>query len=81
VLGIDRIAVTQTVNPHAGVRSDIGLCTGVASFAVLDSLSTGFRDRWEAALVDAGMYAESLTISLAITDVVRKQLRNATPLG
>jgi hypothetical protein len=36
--------VTQTIDPHAGTYSDIGLYAGVG-LAVLDTLSMGFRDR------------------------------------
>jgi membrane-associated phospholipid phosphatase len=76
---IDRIAVTQTMDPSAGTYSDIGLYAA-GGFAVLDSLSTGLGDHWEAAAVDAIMYAESLTLSLAFTDVVKIAVRRPRPI-
>jgi membrane-associated phospholipid phosphatase len=78
LLGIDRIAVTQTIDPKAGTLSDIGLY-GAAGFALLDSLSLGLRDRWDAAAVDAVMYSESLSLSLAFDDIVKIAVRRPRP--
>jgi undecaprenyl-diphosphatase len=79
LLAIDRIAVTQTIDPHAGVYSDIGLYAGVG-LAVVDTLSTAFRDRWEAGLTDGVMYAESASLTLAVDDLVKIAVRRPRPI-
>jgi undecaprenyl-diphosphatase len=79
LLGIDRIAVTQTIDPHAGTFSDIGLYAGIG-FAVADTLSSAFRDRWEAALTDGVMYAESVSLTLAVVDLVKIAVRRPRPV-
>jgi membrane-associated phospholipid phosphatase len=80
LLSFDRIAVTQTVDPHAATVSTIGL--GVAiGYAFLDPLLSGVRDGWDAALVDAMMYAESLTTTLALTDITKIAVRRPRPLA
>jgi membrane-associated phospholipid phosphatase len=78
LLSIDRIAVTQTLDPHAALYSDIGLWTSVG-FAVLDPLLSGLRDGWDAALVDAVMYGESLSLTEALTDITKIAVRRPRP--
>jgi undecaprenyl-diphosphatase len=79
LLSIDRIAVTQTIDPHAGMYSDIGLYTGIG-FAVLDTLSSAYRDSWQAALTDGVIYGESLTLTLAVDDLVKIAVRRPRPI-
>ncbi|MGA7119014.1 MAG: phosphatase PAP2 family protein [Polyangiaceae bacterium] len=79
LLGIDRIAVTQTIDPHAATYSDVGLYTGIG-LAVVDTLSTALRGRWEAGLTDFVMYAESLSLTLAIDDLVKIAVRRPRPI-
>jgi len=79
LLGIDRIAVTQTIDPHAGTYSDIGLYAGIG-LAVVDTLSTAFRDHWEAALTDGVMYGESVSLTLAVDDLVKIAVRRPRPI-
>jgi undecaprenyl-diphosphatase len=79
LLPIDRGAVTQTVDPNAGLFSDIGLGTAL-TFAALDSIASGFRDGKDAALVDAVMYAQSLSITLWVTDVTKIAVRRPRPI-
>jgi membrane-associated phospholipid phosphatase len=79
LFAIDRIAVTQTVDPNAATISDIGLY-GAVGFAALDSLLTGFHDRWESALTDTVMYTESLSLALAFTDIVKIAVRRPRPI-
>ncbi|HEY8086941.1 MAG TPA: phosphatase PAP2 family protein [Polyangiaceae bacterium] len=79
LLSIDRIAVTQTIDPHAALYSDIGLYSAVG-FAVLDSLLSSQRDGWDAALVDAVMYAESISLTEALTDVTKIAVRRPRPI-
>jgi membrane-associated phospholipid phosphatase len=79
LLSIDRIAVTQTIDPHAALYSDIGLYSSVG-FAVLDSLLSSQRDGWDAALVDAVMYAESISLTEALTDITKIAVRRPRPI-
>src|ERR1700722_9188605 len=80
LLGIDRIAVTQTIDPHASTYSNIGL--GVAlGFAALDPILSGVRDGSDAALVDGTIYAESLSLALAITDLTKIAFRRPRPIA
>jgi hypothetical protein len=79
LLGVDRIAVTQTIDPHAGTYSDIGLYAGIG-LAVVDTVSTAFRDHWEAALTDGVMYAESVSLTLAVDDLPWLTLAGGTLL-
>jgi undecaprenyl-diphosphatase len=79
LLGIDQIAVTQTLDPHAGTYSNIGLWAAVG-YAVLDPVLSGLRDGWDAGLVDAVMYAESLSLTEALTDITKIAVRRPRPL-
>jgi undecaprenyl-diphosphatase len=79
LLGIDRVAVTQTIDPHAATLSDVGLYTGIG-YAVLDSVSSAFRDSWEAALTDGVMYAEAGSVTLAVDDIVKIAVRRPRPI-
>jgi len=79
LLGFDRIAVTQTIDPNASTYSDIGL--GLAlGFAAVDPFLSAARDGWDAALVDAVMYAESLSLTLALTDATKIAVRRPRPI-
>jgi membrane-associated phospholipid phosphatase len=79
LLSIDRIAVTQTFDPNASLYSDLMLGAAVA-FAAVDPLLSGVRDGWDAALVDAVMYAESLSMTLFLTDVTKIAVRRPRPI-
>jgi undecaprenyl-diphosphatase len=79
LLPIDRSAVTQTIDKNAGTFSDVGLGVGIG-FAVLDPILSGFRDGWDAALVDGFIYAESASFALALTDVTKIAVRRPRPL-
>jgi membrane-associated phospholipid phosphatase len=79
LLSIDRSAVTQTIDPHASLYSDIGLYTTVA-FAVADPIFSGVRDGWDAALVDAVMYAETVALTETITDITKIAVRRPRPV-
>jgi undecaprenyl-diphosphatase len=79
LLPIDRGAVTQTIDPNASLFSDIGLGTAL-TFAALDPVLSGFRDGKDAALVDAVMYAESLSFTLWVTDVTKIAVRRPRPI-
>ncbi len=79
LLSFDQTAVSQTIDPNANTYSDIGLYAASA-FAVLDPLLSGLRDGWDAALVDAVMYAETLAITEALTDITKIAVRRPRPI-
>lgn len=79
LLGIDRGAVSQTVDPNASTISTVGV--GVAfGFAVIDPILTGFREHdAQSALVDAVLYAESASLSYALTNLSKVAVRRPRP--
>jgi len=79
LLSFDRWAVDQTIDSHAALYSDIGLYSAVG-FAVLDPILSGVRDGWDAALVDAVMYAETLALTETITDMTKIAVRRPRPI-
>jgi membrane-associated phospholipid phosphatase len=79
LLPIDRIAITQTIDPHAATYSNIGLYTAIG-YAVLDPVLSGFRDGTDALLVDAFMYAESGSLALTLTDITKIAVRRPRPI-
>jgi membrane-associated phospholipid phosphatase len=79
LLPIDRVAVTQTIDPHAGTYSNIGLFAAIG-FAVLDPVLSGYRDGWDALAVDAFMYAESGSLALMLTDITKIAVRRPRPI-
>jgi undecaprenyl-diphosphatase len=79
LLPIDRLAVTQRIDGSAATYSDIGLFSAVG-FAVLDPILSGFRDGWDATLVDAFMYAESGSLAFALTDLTKIAVRRPRPV-
>jgi membrane-associated phospholipid phosphatase len=79
LLPLDRLAVTQTIDPHAATYSNIGLGVAVG-FAVLDPVLSGFRDGWDALEVDAVMYAETISLAEMITDLTKVAVRRPRPI-
>ncbi len=79
VNSFDRSAITQTVNPHAGTYSNYGLWTAYA-FAILDPILSGVRDGRSAMLVDALMYAESITMTWTLTAATKIAVRRPRPI-
>jgi undecaprenyl-diphosphatase len=79
LLPFDRTAVTQTLDPNASTYSNIGLYTAVG-FAAVDPILSGLRDGRDAGLVDAVMYAESLSLTLAFTDITKIAMRRPRPI-
>ncbi len=80
LLSIDRIAVTQTIDPHADTISSVGLGLGIA-FAAVDPLLSAARDGWDAAFVDALLYGESISLTLALTDITKVAVRRPRPIA
>jgi undecaprenyl-diphosphatase len=79
LLSVDRIAVTQSLDPNADTYSTVGLYTAVG-FAVLDPLLSAYRDGWDAGLVDLVMYAETISLTSALTDITKIAVRRPRPL-
>jgi undecaprenyl-diphosphatase len=80
LLGIDRVAITQHIDPHAATYSNIGLY-GSIGFALLDPILTGFRDGREAAIVDAFVYAEAATTAWELSDLAKVAVRRPRPIA
>jgi undecaprenyl-diphosphatase len=79
LLSIDRVAVTQTIDPNAGTRSTVGVYTAYA-YAILDPILSGVRDGRRALLVDAIMYAESIALTQAFTGATKIGVRRPRPI-
>ncbi len=81
LLAIDRAAVTQRVDGNAATFSNIGL--GVAlSYAVLDPIATGFRERDAmTGLVDGVLYVETFALTMAVTNLAKVAVRRPRPLA
>jgi undecaprenyl-diphosphatase len=79
LLSIDRAALTQHVDSNAGTFSNLGLAVALG-YAVIDPIATGFRDdSAKTALVDGVLYAETLTITLAVTNLAKVAVRRPRP--
>jgi undecaprenyl-diphosphatase len=79
LLAIDKIAVTQTPDPHAGTYSNIGIFVAY-SYALIDPIMSGLRDGRRAMLVDAVLYAESIAITGAFTQATKIGVRRPRPI-
>ena len=79
LLGIDRVALDREPNESAAARANLGLFLGVG-FAVADPILSGLREKSvQTALVDAFMYAESASLTFALTDMVKIAVRRPRP--
>jgi undecaprenyl-diphosphatase len=79
LIGIDRGAISQTPDPNAGGYSNIGLGVAVA-FAFVDPVISGFREKSvQTGLVDGIMYAESMSLTFAMTNMVKMAVRRPRP--
>jgi len=79
LLSIDRVAVTQTIDPNAGGRSNWGLY-GAYAYAILDPILSGVRDGRRALLVDAIMYTEAIAIIQSLTGATKIGVRRPRPI-
>ena len=79
LISIDRAAVNNTIHPSAGTLSNVGL--GLAGlYAVLDPVFSGLREQSvQTGLVDAIMYAETVSLTLALTNIVKMAVRRPRP--
>ncbi|MEA2752632.1 MAG: hypothetical protein QOI41_6775 [Myxococcales bacterium] len=79
LISIDRGAISQTVDPNAGTYSNIGMGVAVG-FAFVDPVLSGFREKdVQTGLVDGILYAESMSLSFATTDLVKMAVRRPRP--
>jgi len=79
LIGIDRGAVSQTPDPNASTYSNAGLVAAVG-FAFVDPVLSGFREKSvQTGLADGIMYAESMSITFATTDLVKMAVRRPRP--
>jgi hypothetical protein len=79
LLSFDRTAVTQTIDPNAGLYSDVTLYSSIG-FAVLDTVLSGVRDGTDSLLVDAVLYAETISMTEMITDITKIAVRRPRPI-
>jgi undecaprenyl-diphosphatase len=78
LLSFDRTAVSQTFDKNANTFSDIGLYSALG-FTVIDTVLSTARDGWDAGLVDAVLYAESISLTLTLTDITKIAVRRPRP--
>jgi undecaprenyl-diphosphatase len=79
LISIDRGAVSQTPDPNASTYSNIGLFAAL-SYSVIDPVLSGFRESSvQTGLVDGIMYAESLSLTFALTNMVKMAVRRPRP--
>ncbi len=80
LLSIDRPFTTRTPSSSAPALSNVGL--GIAAgYAVLAPILTGVQNGPEAGLVDAILFAESVSFTLAATDLAKIAVRRPRPLA
>ena len=78
---LDRPAIAQTPDPKAGGYSTVGLGAAVA-FAFVDPILSGMREHSvQTGLADAFMYAESISFTLAMTNIVKMAVRRPRPIA
>jgi undecaprenyl-diphosphatase len=79
LVAVDRLAVTQRIDPNAATYSNVGLWAAYA-YAVLDPLLSGVRDGRHALLVDGILYAESIALTGALTEATKIGVRRPRPI-
>jgi undecaprenyl-diphosphatase len=79
LIALDRAAVRQKFNASSDSVSNIGL--GLAgAYALVDPVLSGFRERSvQAGVVDAISYAETASLTLALTNIVKLAVRRPRP--
>jgi membrane-associated phospholipid phosphatase len=78
---IDRGAVKSTYDSSAASLSNLGL--GLAgTFAVVDPILSGVRERnVQTGIVDAIMYSETVSLTMALTNIVKMAVRRPRPIA
>jgi membrane-associated phospholipid phosphatase len=79
LLSIDQTAVTQKTLANANLYSTVGLWAAYG-YAVIDPLASGLRDGRRALLVDAILYAETVSITGALTEATKIAVRRPRPI-
>ena len=78
---IDRAVIAQTPDHQAATNSTIGLGAALA-FAVIDPILSGVREKSvQTGLADAFMYAESISLTMAMTNIVKMAVRRPRPIA
>jgi undecaprenyl-diphosphatase len=80
LLGIDRIAITQSIDTSANAFSNAGIYMALG-YAALDSVLSGFRNGRDAALVDATLYSEAIAFSWGLTNLAKIGFRRPRPIA
>ncbi|HKO48828.1 MAG TPA: phosphatase PAP2 family protein [Polyangiaceae bacterium] len=81
LIGIDRFAVTRQPTPSAGTTSSAAVIVALA-YAVIDPVLSGVREKSvQTGVADAFMYAEALSFTLAMTNVVKIAVRRPRPIA
>jgi undecaprenyl-diphosphatase len=79
LIGIDRPVVSAEPSASAGRLSNIGLGVAIA-YAAVDPVLSGYREQSvRTGLVDAMLYAESASLTLALTGLVKLAVRRPRP--
>lgn len=79
LLAIDRSSLSRTPNDAAAARANWGLFAAVG-FAVADPILSGVREQSvQTGFVDAFMYAETMSLTFALTDIVKIAVRRPRP--
>jgi undecaprenyl-diphosphatase len=81
LLFFDRGAVSQKLDSSAKQISNVGLYAAVA-YAIADPILSGIREKSvQTGLVDAIIYAESLTITFGVTNLSKIAVRRPRPIA
>jgi membrane-associated phospholipid phosphatase len=79
LLAIDRAAVSGAHHPSANTWSNVGSTTAIA-YAVIDPILSGYREQsLQTGLVDFLLYAETLALTQATTNLVKLAVRRPRP--
>jgi membrane-associated phospholipid phosphatase len=79
LLWIDSHSIPDNPKKSAGTLSNAGLGVAIA-FGILDPVLSGFREQsLQTGLVDGALYAESMSITFAVTSLVKLSVRRPRP--
>lgn len=79
LLGIDRGALSQTFDSNAASYTNYGLAAAVV-FAAVDPILSGLREESvQSGIVDGFMYAESISLTFALTNITKMAVRRPRP--
>jgi membrane-associated phospholipid phosphatase len=79
LLAIDQSSLSRKPNASAAARANVGLFVAVGA-AVADPILSGLREQSvQTGFVDAFMYAETMSLTFALTDIVKIAVRRPRP--